>query len=275
MAAFTAKPLTGAIGAEIEGVQLADIDTPEMVRQLRDLLNRHEVIFFRDQDLPPQKQAALGARLGTIVKTVVHSLSEPAPGVTVLDVTDPKGIADEWHSDQSYTDHPPTAAMLYAIMIPPIGGDTLWASTTRAYDDLSAPMKAMLDGLTATHSTDRLVPRMQATMRKQGKDYEIPRAAADHPLVRVHPETGKKILYVSPLYTTRINELTEGESDALLSFLFAHVTSPHYQVRFKWRERSAVIWDERSTIHYAVADYTERRIMHRLMLEGSRPVGVC
>ena len=272
---FTAKPLTGAIGAEIQGVQLADIRTPDMVRELRDLLSHYEVIFFRDQELAPQQQAALGERLGTIVKTVVQALAEPAPGVTVLDVTDPKGIADEWHSDQSYTDRPPTAAMLYAVMIPPIGGDTLWASMTKAYDDLSEPMKAMLDRLTATHSTDRLVPRMQATMRKSGKEYDIPRAAADHPLVRVHPETGRKLLYVSPLYTTRINELTEAESDAVLSFLFAHVTSPQYQVRFKWRERSAVIWDERSTIHYAVADYTERRIMHRLMLEGDRPVGVC
>lgn len=131
-------------------------------------------------------------------------------------------------------------------------------------------MKALLKDLSATHSTDRLLPRMERTGKKLGIPLSMKATAAVHPVARIHPETGRRYLYVNPLYTTEINELEKGESDAILAFLFNHIQSPRFQVRFNWRPDSVALWDQRSTIHYAVADYREGRVMHRLMIDEVR-----
>jgi taurine dioxygenase len=264
------KPLTGCIGAEVEGVNIADRLVGKQVDQLRQALNEHQVLFFRGQPLTPRQQCDFAARFGNITESLVDPGNSPAPGITVIETSDPKGIADVWHTDHTFVETPPMAAMLHSVRIPRIGGDTLWANMQAAYDDLTPAMKAFLDPLTAVHSTDRMIAAVSA---KKNAEFKMTRHAVSHPVVRIHPETGRKSVFVSSYYTTRINELAEAESDAILRFLFEHIKSPQYQVRFKWEEATSVLWDERSTIHFAVADYDEPRVMHRLMIDGDKPFG--
>jgi taurine dioxygenase len=267
---FSIRPLTAAIGAEIEGIDVGTIEGAAEIDRLRDALNQHQVLFFRDQDITPAQQVRFANLFGDVSESLVDPGNAPAPGITVIEVAEPKGLADEWHSDHTFSETPPKAAMLRSVRIPSSGGDTLWASMAAAYDALSAPMRSLLDGLTATHSTDRMMPRV---MVKTNAKFRMDRMAVTHPIVRVHPETGRKCLFVSSYYTSHINELPEEESRAILGFLYQHVQSPLFQVRFKWTVNTIALWDERSTLHYAVADYSEPRVMHRLMINGDRPVG--
>lgn len=268
---FTIRPLTPTIGAEIEGIDVGALADPGDIAALQQALNVHQVLFFRDQDITPQQQVEFASLFGKITPSLVDPGGSPAPGVTVIEVAEPRGLADEWHSDHTFSEVPPKAAMLRAVRLPSTGGDTLWSSMGAAYDDLSGPMRAFLDPLTATHTTDRMIPRVMA---KAKAEFRMERSAVTHPVVRVHPETGRKCLFVSSYYTSHINELSEEESRAVLAFLWEHVKSPQYQVRFKWTLNAIALWDERSTLHYAVADYDEARVMHRLMIDGDRPVGV-
>jgi taurine dioxygenase len=272
MTSIVITPTTGTIGAEVEGVDLGALADQGDIDRLRNALNEHQVLFFREQDITPAQQVAFASHFGQIADSMVDPGNAPAPGITVIEVTDPKNFADIWHSDHTFSERPPKAAMLRSIRLPSVGGDTVWASMTAAYDALSAPMRAFLDGLTATHSTDRMIPRVMA---KTDAAFRMDRHEVTHPVVRVHPETGRKCLFVSAYYTSHINELPKEESDAILAFLYQHVQSPLFQVRFKWTVNAIALWDERSTLHYAVADYSEPRVMHRLMIDGDRPVGVC
>ena len=268
---FTIRALTPTIGAEVENINVGNLSDPGEIESLRQALNHHQVLFFRDQDITPAQQVAFANHFGRITPSLVDPGGAPAPGITVIEVAKPRGLADEWHSDHTFSEQPPKAAMLRAVRIPSTGGDTLWSSMAAAYDDLSGPMRAMLDGLTATHSTDRMIPRVAA---KTNAEFRMARSAVTHPVVRVHPETGRKCLFVSSYYTSHINELAEDESRAILAFLYEHVKSPQYQIRFKWTANAIALWDERSTLHYVVSDYDEPRVMHRLMIDGDRPVGV-
>ena len=265
------KPVTGTIGAEVEGLNVATLTDPVDIDLLRNALNEHQVLFFRDQDITPAQQVAFASHFGNITESMVDPGNSPAPGVTVIEVTDPKNFADIWHSDHTFSERPPKAAMLRSVRLPAVGGDTLWSSMTAAYEALSAPMRTLLEGLTATHSTDRMIPRVMA---KTKVNFRMDRHEVTHPVVRVHPETGRKCLFVSSYYTSHINELPAEESEAILDFLYQHVQSPLFQIRFKWTVNAIALWDERSTLHYAVADYGEPRVMHRLMIDGDRPVGV-
>jgi taurine dioxygenase len=270
-AAFAIKPVTGVMGAEIEGVDLAAGLSGEEVALVRKALNEHQVLIFRDQPITPQQQHDFATKFGPVAHTKIDPGNSPVPGITVLNSVNTKHHADVWHTDHPYTEIPPMAGMLYALQIPSRGGDTMFASSFAAYDALSAPMRAFLEKLTADHSMEMLMRRYAAA----GMDFKISeQPIVTHPIVRVHPETGRKGLYVSEPSLIRINELGEAESNAVLQFLYSHMKAPEFQMRVRWGVHTSVLWDERSTVHYAVPDYDEPRILHRLMVDGTRPFGV-
>jgi taurine dioxygenase len=266
------KPMTGVIGAEVEGVDLTKPLSREHEQALRKALGEYLVLVFRDQSITPQQQYDFATAFGPVAKGLVDPGNEPAPGITKIESNNAKNLTDEWHSDHTFVEVPPMAAMLHGVVMPKSGGDTLWVNTAAAYDELSAPMRDFLDGLTATHDTVRMMRRI----RDAGKtfNYLMDEAPVTHPVVRVHPETGRKALFVCPSYTSRIKELTEAESEALLKFLYEHMKGPQFQLRLKWTPATTVIWDERATVHCAVGDYDEPRVVHRLMIDGTRPFGV-
>jgi taurine dioxygenase len=265
-------PLTGVIGAEIEGIEIASPLSSAQAQELRAALNEYQVLVFRDQPITPHEQHAFASSFGVVDTPLVDPGGAPAPGITIIQSSLAKSLTDVWHTDQPFVKEPPMAAMLHAVTLPSRGGDTCWTNMCAAYDALSAPMKAMLDGLTAVSNT----VRMKRRTAEAGKSFGYLMADEDviHPVVRVHPDTGRKALYVCSLYTARIVELKEAESRILLDFLFEHSQSVDFMLRLTWKPHTTVIWDERTTIHYAVGDYDEPRLMHRLILKGTAPVGV-
>jgi taurine dioxygenase len=265
------RPLTAAIGAEVEGVDLGaplDADTRATLHQA---VLDHLVLFFQDQDITPSQQLAFAEHFAPIMLPVIDTQSTEVPGVTVLDQTDPRGqYTERWHTDSTFLEEPPWGAVLRAVQLPPVGGDTCWASMYAAYEQLSAPMRRFLDGLTAEHSTsilDAVLDKLPNVVRRERKP------PVRHPVVRVHPETGRKLLFVNANFTDRIVDLDEAESRMLLGFLFNHLGKPHFQVRYHWTPNAVALWDNRPTQHCAMPDYRERRLMYRCMMQGDRPVG--
>ena len=270
-------PLTAALGAEVTGVDLSRPLPDDDMRAIEAALHEHLVLFFRDQHaMTDEDQLRVAAWFGPYE---IHPFAKPHPdhpAMTVLDQTTPKTDgANSWHSDSSFMETPALGSVLRAVQLPALGGDTCWASMYAAYDALSAPMRAMLDGLTARHDIVRPLAKAVAGGHSIGGVEEI-RAqwpAVAHPVVRTHPVTGRKCLYVNNNFTTRICELSERESDTLLPMLLQHVAEPDFQVRFRWAPGSVVLWDNRCTQHYAVPDYTgHRRVMHRVAITGERPL---
>jgi taurine dioxygenase len=264
-------PLTSAVGAEISGIDLNDLDDAT-VAEIRQVWLDAGVVFFRDQELSDESHVALAERFGEVVVPIIDSGVVPSvPGLLVLDQVAPVGQGtDRWHSDSTFMERPPLGAILRAVALPPVGGDTLFAGMAAAYDALSEPVRTMLDGLTAVHST-RIVNDI---MRERGLDVDH-RGGTDqsfvHPVVRTHPETGRRTLFVNGNFTTRIRELSLDESDAVLAMLFEHVKSPTIQCRFHWTEGAVAFWDNRAVQHFASPDYDQRRRMHRVLLAGDRP----
>jgi taurine dioxygenase len=254
------RPLTTAVGAEITGVDLRTVDDAT-VAEIRTAWLEHGVVFFRDQPMSPHQHVALAARFGEVVPPPVDSgVEQPVPGMLVLDQIAPVGAGtDRWHADSTFLPKPPMGAILRAVQLPPVGGDTLFASMHAAYEALSEPLRTMLDGLTAVHSS-RTVDEIMGVER-------IPQWTV-HPVVRTHPETGRRTLFVSGNWTTRIRELTRDESDHVLALLFDHIKSPMFQCRFHWTEGAVAFWDNRAVQHFASPDYDERRLMHRVLLAG-------
>jgi taurine dioxygenase len=271
---LTVHPLTPAIGAEIRGVDLRGRLDDDTIGAIRRALLDHLVVFFRDQDISPDQQVDFAERFGEVQLPVFENKSSDRPGLTVVDQTSPKGSGtDVWHADSTFMVEPPMGAVLRSVQVPAVGGDTCFASMYAAYDALSTSMKQQLDGLTAVHSTARVM----ALVRRSSNAYAAAGAAeippAVHPVIRVHPETGRKLINVSFNWVERIVELGAGESDALLRFLYEHAKAPEFQCRFHWEPNSIAFWDNRACQHYAVADYNERRVMHRVMLKGDAPFG--
>lgn len=275
------RKLTPNIGVEVTGIDLAQSLDAEILEALRSALVSQGVIFFRDQNLSTDQQVELSRRFGHVPKVpdgpfLVH---EDNPFVSVLanDENRPPTV-NNWHSDNTFYREPDFASVLYAAELPETGGDTVWSSTDAAYQGLSAGMQRYLDGLTAVHDFMKLYERpvksilwegeREQLMRKQAEDHPPVR----HPVIRTHPETGRKTIFVNRSFTRHIVELSEAESRHILEFLFEHVEIPEYQVRFNWRQGSVAIWDNRCTQHYAVADYYPRvRRMHRVtVLENPR-----
>jgi taurine dioxygenase len=268
-------PVTPTIGAEVRGF---DMRTPRdsQIEELKRALNDHLVLFFRDQDITPQQHLDFAARFGPIEKHGYATENPDYPGMVVLDVTEPAGLGtDDWHSDSSGKPEPAMGAVLRAVKLPPAGGDTCWASMFAAYDGLSPRMRDMVTGLTAIHDFSRpLETAIAAGYNSPVSLAEIRRQypPMEHPLVRTHPVTKRRGLFVNHNYTTRICQLTAEESRQLLPFLIGHVGRPDFQVRFHWEPNSVALWDNRCTQHYALADYSgHHRVMHRVSIEGDRP----
>jgi taurine dioxygenase len=271
-------PIAGALGAEISGVDLSvDLDDAT-VAALRGAWLEHLVLFFRDQDLSPPRFLALARRFGEVVEyPFVRGLDEAPEIIPVLKLEHERvNFGGIWHSDTAYLDVPPMASMLIAREVPPAGGDTLFANMYLAYETLSAGMKRIADGLVAINSSAKAdVTRTREDRAKDsGRRDAKPDYTAAHPVVRVHPETGRKALYVNVAHTVGFESMTDEESAPILDYLFRHQVRPEFTCRFRWRPSSIAFWDNRCTQHNPINDYHGfRRLMHRVTLAGDKPVG--
>lgn len=271
------RPITPAIGAVIDGIDLSSEVTDGTVTQIRNALLRHRVVFFEGQHLSPKQQRDFAMRFGELHVHPVYPSIADTPEIAVLD-THPGNPTDNdnWHTDVTFIETPVMASVLYARQTPPEGGDTLWSSMHAAYLSLSVPMRTMLNGLDAIHDFIKSFPPDIASSKNAGKK-RYDKALAEHPpvihpVVRTHPETGENALFVNSGFTTRILGVPSDESDALLRFLFQHIQRPEFVVRWKWKLNDIAFWDNRITQHYAVNDYLpHRRIMHRAAILGDRP----
>ena len=275
MAGLKVRRIAGALGAEIEGVDLRDLTDAQM-RDVRAAWLEHLVIFFRDQTLSAAEYMAFAKRVG---KPIEYPFVKGIPGFA--EIIEVKKLEHEkvnfggvWHSDTAYLEVPPMASMLLAREIPPYGGDTLFANMYAAYEALSDGMKRMLDSLYAVNSSAKadVTRTREDRLKTDGSDKVGKELAAEHPVVRTHPETGRKALYVNFAHTVRFSGLTEQESAPLLNFLFQHQIKPEFTCRFTWQVGSLALWDNRCAQHNPVNDYHgHKRLMHRITLEGDRP----
>ncbi len=268
------RPVNPCLGAYVSGVDLkrpldkADRDAIEAA------LLRHHVLFFRDQDISPDEHLAFARQFGKIDVPPFRPKYGENPEMIVLDQQAPKGEgADEWHSDNTFAAEPPMGSILRAVKLPSLGGDTLWANMHAAYEALSAPIRRLVDELEAVHDITKPLRRAIAAGHSDANLAEVQAQwpPVVHPVARTHPVTGRKALFVNGNSTTQIVGLSERESESLLRLLIDHVRDPVFQVRFQWDLHSVAFWDNRSVQHYAVPDYTERRIMNRVTLVGDRP----
>lgn len=268
-------PMAGALGAEIRGIDLSTDLSEEDSLRLRKLLNEYEVIFFRDQDISPARQKTLALSFGPLQTHPAYGTVDGFPEITVLESTADKPTKIEaWHADMTFREHPPMATILKSVIVPPKGGDTLWASMTSAYDGLSYHIQKFLDGLTAVHDFSH---GFRESLAEEGGTERLAEAIADnppvrHPVIRTHPETDKRLIFVNSLFTTHIEGLRKKESDALLSFLYEHIATPEYSCRFQWQAHSIAIWDNRSTQHKPINDYFPAyRRLERITIDGDKP----
>jgi taurine dioxygenase len=269
------QPLSGAVGAEIGGVDLASAGS-NTIAEIRKIWLDRGVIFFRDQDLPPAKFLAVAKQFGDVVEYPfvkgIEGFPEIIPVVKLEHET--KNFGGIWHTDTAYLDKPPMATMLVAREVPPYGGDTMFASMYLAYETLSAGMKRMLDGLIAINKSAKadVTRTREDRVRDSGKTEARKEFVSEHPVVRTHPETGRKALYVNVGHTAHFKDMTEEESAPLLAYLFQHQTRPEFTCRFSWRVGSVAFWDNRCVLHNPVNDYHGfRRVMHRVTLAGDVP----
>ncbi len=269
-----ARPTSGAVGAEILGIDLSRGLDDSDIEELRAAFNEYGVIFFRNQTITPEQHIAFAERFGTIN---INRFFKAAPGYPQIaevrkEPNQKTNIGGGWHTDHSYDQVPALGSILLAREVPPRGGDTLFASMSHAYDALSDGLKRTLESLRAVHSSRHVFGAASQYVRESGD--RLGNAAdatqdATHPVVVNHPETGRKTLYVNPAFTLRFDGWTAEESKPMLDFLYAHASRPEFQTRFNWSEGSIAFWDNRATWYFAVNDYHgERRLMHRITLEG-------
>ena len=274
MKALQIKKVTRVIGAEIRGVSLKEPLGPEARAAIEAALLEHHVLFFRDQDITPEEQVEFARQFGEISTPPFIPKYSKSPDYIVLDQTTPEGEgADNWHSDNTFMEEPPLGSILKAVLLPETGGDTCFANMVAAYEALSEPIRTMLDGLEAEHDITMALQKAIDAGHSEAKLSEVQAKwpPVKHPAVRTHPGTGKKALYVNGNSTTRLLGLSARENQILLPFLIDHVRSPAFQCRFRWDTNSIAFWDNRSTQHFGVPDYQERRVMHRVTLAGDRP----
>ena len=250
--------LATALGAEVRGVDLGRADGGR-IDAIRELLLEHLVLFFPEQHLSVDDHVAFGRHFGVLEGH--PNLKNPfTDHPELFELAASKGgVADEWHTDITFQDEPALMSVLQMLRCPPTGGDTMWSSLYAAYDGLSEPMQELCEGLTALHDAH---PHDRADKM------------AIHPVVRVHPETGRRALYISEHFTRRIVEMNAGESEALLSYLTRWVTSPRFTVRYRWSEGTVAMWDNRCTQHFVLNDFEGERIIQRVTVMGDKPVGV-
>jgi taurine dioxygenase len=270
------RPLASALGAEIFGVDLAEPVEDAMIQALRAALLEHVVIFFRDQALAPQQLLGLAEHFGEVGEyPFVKGLPEcPLVLPVIKEPHERSNFGGIWHSDTAYLERPALGTLLYALETPPVGGDTMFANMYLGYEALSEGMQRLLAGLRAVNVAGKpAVLRTREGMHgRSGTAADVEATSAVHPVVRTHPETGRKSLYVNLAHTLRFEDMTEEESEPLLRYLFAHQIKPEFTCRFRWRPGSLAFWDNRASLHYPLNDYHgRRRVMHRVTLLGDRP----
>jgi len=274
------KPIAGALGAEIEGVNMAEPMGNQVFQEVHDALMEHQVIFLRNQHVSPGEHVAFARQFGTLhVHPYAPSLDEHPEVLILKSSKENRSAANAWHSDVTFQEEPPMGSILLARQVPDHGGDTMWANMYAAYESLSDRMKRYLDGMTALNTAGRAA--FEKAYDKQisdGRKQEIHTdrtslAPAEHPVIRTHPVTGRKALYVNSIFTQKLVGVSGKESKAILEFLFDHLKRPEFTCRFRWEEGSVAFWDNRCTQHYAIADYGDAtREMHRVTVNGDRPV---
>jgi taurine dioxygenase len=269
------QPIAGALGAEIHGVDLAAGLGDSTIAEIRQALLDYGVIFFRDQSIDREQHKAFTRRFGEVFIHPNYKGINTDPEIVDIrrEPGDKKIVGEDWHTDTTMVAEPPMGAILYAVEVPPYGGDTLFANQYLAYESLSDGMKQTLDGLRAIH-TDRMVAGPQAGMNahrstKVREDADWRETVSIHPVVRTHPETGRKLLFVNRSYTVGFDGWTEAESKPLLEFLLEHGHRPQFTCRFRWAAGSIAFWDNRCTKHLAIHDAGPfRRIMRRTQIAG-------
>jgi taurine dioxygenase len=264
------EPLSPAIGAEIHGIDLAQPVDDTAFARIHDALMTHQVVFFRDQRLDPDAHMALSRRFGTpLFSKKLKLYGDRYDALSLLENDGTKiAVGSVWHSDNTDFEAPPMGALLFCEIAPSVGGDTIWASMTAAYDALAPATRAHLDTLHALHDNSNVQRRYAGSGLLRDEGLAVGRPVR-HPVVHRHPVTGKKALFVNANYTTRVEGVSDAESQHLLQMLFDHVRRPEFQVRFRWRAGSLAIWDNRCTQHYALDDYRELRRMRRVQIAGA------
>lgn len=272
------EPYTPNIGATIRDIDLANVADESLRGELRKALAEYQLLFFRKQTLSPEQQIEVAKVFGDPDKAKAFFPRHEKHSVIEVLEAKPAGHrygTDQWHADITFSANPPTGTVLYSHVIPPAGGDTLWASATAVYESLPKALQLYLEELQAVHSFehsgwpqyfDQLADG-EAIYRKARADH-LP---VVHPVIQTHPVTGKKIVYVNPNFTDRIKGISRQQSDALLAFIFAQFQRPEFQARLRWEENTVAIWDNRATVHYATADYdNQHRLLHRVTFGEDR-----
>lgn len=266
-------PVSPVLGAEVAGVDLASLDDTTW-REIEQAWAEHAVLFFRDQDLSPEAHEAFGRRIGELHVHPAAPTVEGHPSVMIIHADErSKFVAGNgWHTDVSCDERPPAATILHLPVVPEHGGDTLFVSTEAAYEALSEAMKEFLADKVAVHESAHVYAGRYGSKESDSRDGRFP--SAEHPVIRTHPVTGRKSIYVNRAFTTRIKGLTPNESRAILTMLCDHVEQrPEFQIRFRWTAGAVALWDNRCTQHYAVWDYYPNvRSGRRVSVIGERPV---
>lgn len=267
---FNVSPLTPRIGAEIEGIDLGFDLTDDDVAVIYRALLTYKVIFFRDQDISPEQHIAFARRFGDLEIHPITAKDQPLPEIFHLKtVEDRRPGADVWHSDVTWRERPSLGSILRGRIIPDVGGDTMWADMVAAYEGLSPALKEWVCNLTAVHDGSGFALMQGKSRESFWEHFPLQR----HPVVRTHPDTGERALYVNSAFTTHIEGLSATESAWLLQHLYDQASKPEYQVRFRWQPNSFAFWDNRSCQHYAVADYwPAMRAMERVTVVGDKPM---
>lgn len=268
------QPVAGALGAVIRGVDLAQPLPEDMIAEIRQAFLRYLVVFFRDQALTAQQQVAFARRFGEPMAYPQLKGLADCPLITPVIKLEHERVnfGGIWHSDTSYLERPPMASMLYAVEIPPVGGDTLFANQYLAYETLSERFRTMLHGLTGINSSAKADASRTREDRLRDAGVELKKLVGEHPVARTHPETGRRALYVNVGHTSHFRGMTEAESAPVLDYLFRHQVRPEFTCRFRWEPGSLAFWDNRCALHYPVNDYHGyRRVMHRVTLAGDTP----
>lgn len=275
---ISVKRYGAALGAVIGGVDMSQDLDDETVAEIRRALVEHLVIFFRGQELTPEQHLAFARRFGTLNQHDQVKGMDDYPDIIEVrqEPTDTRNFGGAWHGDVTYLPEPPLGSILYAKEVPEVGGDTLWSNLYTAYEDLSDGMRAMIDPLTVMHTPAKIYGTQSMDWSKDSSIKSAPSTAAhyetEHPLVRTHPESGRKLFYVSGAYTPRFQDMTEEESAPLVDFLMYQATREPFTCRWRWGVGDVAFWDNRCTLHYALNDYSGcRRVMHRVTVNGDRP----
>lgn len=267
---FEATLQSPCLGAEIRGVDLSKPSSPELLRELKTALVEFKVLFFRDQDLSSGQHAEFAGQFGELEDHPFLPAGDTPKVIRFAKDENTVGVENIWHSDVSWRQEPSLGSVLRAYEVPNVGGDTLWADMESVYEGLPDDIKEKVDGLSAVHDFIHTFGLALSEEERERKQEEFPPAL--HPIVRTHPETKRRCLYVNRIFTSHIEGLDREESDDLLNFLYDEVGVPEYQVRFKWAANSVAFWDNRSTQHLAISDYwPQTRVMERLTIVGGRP----